>query len=200
MQHVAVWEDFFPIEDKITCYYEANAEYKHILDLAHFMPLRTSLLQWNISPSITNGCFTLETPERAVPQYTSLLDGNVPVYCLAVELKRLGWKGEDEFQKHVKPKRGHALLHKTFDVRECHKSHKYFQCLLTLKEIWKKNKEVHSRQPISYYQLLLNGIIDRSSHALEDNCLIPSNAQQADLRRGRGLWRAKGWADEQHML
>ena len=134
-------------------YYESNAEYRHILDISSFPLMLSDMLWWQVGGSTMDGCFALSKPTRAVPQIVDLLDERTPVLVLDRELKQLGWTSSDERIVHSK-KNPNA---KVFDNHDAHRYRAYFQCLLRLQELWKKNKEIHSRQAVAYYELILRG-------------------------------------------
>jgi hypothetical protein len=144
-----VWSE--PAPGRVTCFFGGDAESKNVLDMFSFQAMRTELFQWQANTSDTEGCIELYDKCDARP-VMAIMDKNCPTLMVLVELNRLGWRPVRYRLTHTDA----AVL--TFDRRNPH-AKRYFQCLLKIQDLLHSNDgEVHSAQPISYYDLLLLGL------------------------------------------
>ena len=130
---------------------DGDPEWIRPRSIASFPLMQTSLVEYRSEhDSAVEGCFWLSDPHTAKPKQ-ALTDKDCPVLKLVQHLKHKGWLVSDTHVIH-KDAQG-----KYFVGCEATRCRMYFQCLLSLPKILTLTREMPSRAPIAYYELLLHG-------------------------------------------
>jgi len=108
------------------------------------------LQKWTVAPSEQPGCVVVSKP-KIVYNEIPYLDDRCPTLPICWKLKRLGWRGQDRKAVHDSVAVG------IFDDAEAVKMKTYYQVLLSLPQCLPLTTKIPSRQPILFYQLLLQG-------------------------------------------
>ena len=98
LQSMAVWQN--EGHERVVVYYDMDAEFKHILDIAPWESLKSDLHSWTATPSNEKGCVALSVPTPAVPTMP-LNDAKRPTLCVLNALGTMGFIAQPDVVVHV---------------------------------------------------------------------------------------------------
>ena len=149
LQYLEVWGK--ASDDRLTCYFESDPEYKNTHDVLPFFKVAAeSLLVWETQVSDVGNCIDLLSPTLNHARFDAL--GDAPVWVPLQRLKDMGWGNVSRTIVHTGESE-HFLDHRLAPSKLM-----YFQCLLQLPELLSVNEQIHSGQPQSYYALVLKKV------------------------------------------
>ena len=120
--------------------------------VASFECIQQQLMEYRrVEPSPLQGCVWLSDSHHALPKQ-ALTDKDCPVLTLVQHLKRRGWLPAERQVVH------HDATVGVFDCVEATRYRGYFQCLVSLPTVMNLTRELPSRAPMAYYNLLRHGI------------------------------------------